>query len=160
MTDGIMITDLRPEIQTLVNSNPKKYDRNRNRIIDEGYELSLLLSEYNCKESQLTSKKRPKHTMLTKEEKRKVSKHLEGVEFKGYIPILTAGAIVVLEKMLECAEAPPLPNKHVNNVLLLGIVIGAGIDLFKRHRERKMAIENIKNHEQKLANKYMKNKLN
>ncbi len=53
---SIKITSLRPEIQTLVNSNPNKYDPNSNFKIDDGVELSQLLSEYGCTEKQLTSK--------------------------------------------------------------------------------------------------------
>ena len=52
---GIKITDLRPEIQTLVNSDPTKYDPNKNRMIDDGDELSQLLSEYQCGKEDLTS---------------------------------------------------------------------------------------------------------
>ena len=52
---GIKITDLRPEVQTLVNSDPKKYDSNANGKIDDGVELSQLLSEYQCKAEDLTS---------------------------------------------------------------------------------------------------------
>lgn len=53
---SINITNLRPEIQTLVNSDPNKYDPNANGKIDNGVELSQLLSEYGCTEKQLTSK--------------------------------------------------------------------------------------------------------
>ncbi len=53
---SINITNLRPEIQTLVNSDPNKYDPNANGKIDDGVELSQLLSEYGCAEKQLTSK--------------------------------------------------------------------------------------------------------
>lgn len=52
---SIKITSHRPEIQTLVNSNPNKYDPNSNFKIDDGVELSQLLSEYGCKEKALTS---------------------------------------------------------------------------------------------------------
>lgn len=53
---SINITNLRPEIQTLVNSDPNKYDQNSNAKIDDGVELSQLLSEYGCTEKQLISK--------------------------------------------------------------------------------------------------------
>lgn len=53
---SINITNLRPEIQTLVNSDPNKYDPNANGKIDDGVELSQLLSEYGCTEKQLISK--------------------------------------------------------------------------------------------------------
>ena len=53
--NGIKITDLRAEVQTLVNSDPTKYDPNKNGRIDEGDELSQLLSEYQCKKEDLTS---------------------------------------------------------------------------------------------------------
>ena len=53
--NGIKITDLRAEVQTLVNSDPTKYDPNKNGKIDEGDELSQLLSEYQCKKEDLTS---------------------------------------------------------------------------------------------------------
>ena len=52
---GIKITDLRAEVQTLVNSDPTKYDPNKNGKIEEGDELSQLLSEYQCKPEDLTS---------------------------------------------------------------------------------------------------------
>ena len=53
--NGIKITDLRAEVQTLVNSDPTKYDPNKNGKIDDGDELSQLLSEYQCKKEDLTS---------------------------------------------------------------------------------------------------------
>ena len=52
---GIKIVNLRPEIQTLVNSDPMKYDPNANGKIDDGVELSQLLSEYGCKVEDLTA---------------------------------------------------------------------------------------------------------
>lgn len=57
---GTEITKLRVEVQTLVNSEPTKYDPNANGIIDDGDELSLLLSEYQCNEADLTNKEGPK----------------------------------------------------------------------------------------------------
>ncbi len=45
------ITKFRPEVQTLINSNPAKYDPNGNGVIDDGAELGLLLSEYSCRSS-------------------------------------------------------------------------------------------------------------
>ena len=72
--NGIKITDLRAEIQTLVNSDPTKYNPNRNGKIDDGDELSLLLSEYQCSVEDLT--KKGGKTMLTNEEKLAVDKHL------------------------------------------------------------------------------------
>ena len=53
--NGIKITDLRAEVQTLVNSDPTKYDPNKNGKIEDGDELSQLLSEYQCKKEDLTS---------------------------------------------------------------------------------------------------------
>jgi hypothetical protein len=46
--EGIAITRFIPEVQTLVNSDPTKYDPNGNGYIDDGDELSQLLSEYQC----------------------------------------------------------------------------------------------------------------
>lgn len=43
------ITKFRPEVQTLINSNPAKYDPNGNGVIDEGPEIGLLLQEYSCR---------------------------------------------------------------------------------------------------------------
>lgn len=67
---GIEITSLRPEIQTLVNSDPKKYDPNANGQIDDGVELSQLLSEYQCKAEVLTDfdKKEPMWALAEKTE--------------------------------------------------------------------------------------------
>ena len=43
---SIPIKDLLPEIQLRVNSAPDRYNPNRNNYIDDGEELSTLLSEY------------------------------------------------------------------------------------------------------------------
>lgn len=71
--NGIKITDLRAEVQTLVNSDPTKYNPNKNNTIDDGDELSLLLSEYQCSAEDLT--KKGGKTMLTNEEKLAVDEH-------------------------------------------------------------------------------------
>jgi hypothetical protein len=71
MTQGINITSLRPEIQTLVNSDPTKYDPNGNGYIDDGEELSLLLSNYQCRKEDLTSS--DKKTMFTLAEQSEIS---------------------------------------------------------------------------------------
>ena len=65
--DGIKITDLRPEVQTLVNSDPTKYDPNKNGQIDDGDELSQLLSEYQCTKEDLTSTKGDKMWTLNEQ---------------------------------------------------------------------------------------------
>ena len=44
ISQGINISDLRPEVRSLVYSNPAKYNPNNNEKIDDGAELSLLLS--------------------------------------------------------------------------------------------------------------------
>ena len=71
---GIKITDLRPEIQTLVNSDPTKYDPNKNGVIDDGDELSQLLSEYQCTRGDLN--KQGGETMLTCFEKLEVNDYV------------------------------------------------------------------------------------
>ena len=150
MANGIVITDLRHEIQTLVNSNTSKYDPNANGIIDEGDELSLLLSEYDCKERKLTSKRRPNHIMLTKDEKQKVSEELENVKYKGHIPVIIAGALAAFDVIAGSREyngAPPMVdgNGCLSAIALpLAILIGVGMDLCKRICKRNDAINLLK----------------
>lgn len=69
----IQITNLRPEVQTLVNSNPEKYDPNANGKIDDGVELSQLLSEYGCSEKQLVAK--GGEEMFTYEERKAIKEN-------------------------------------------------------------------------------------
>ena len=92
---GIKITDLRPEIQTLVNSDPTKYDPNRNRMIDDGDELSQLLSEYQCTKENLA--KQGGETMLTCSEKLEVNHYVSSHnEFSKVVTgtILGGGALL------------------------------------------------------------------
>jgi len=91
---GIKITNLRAEVQTLVNSDPTKYDPNKNGIIEEGDELSQLLSEYQCKKEDLVSDKKQKMWTLNEQlevtEKTK-SKNIDLGVFFGMVGTIATG---------------------------------------------------------------------
>ena len=73
---GIPITQLLPEIQLTVNSDPTKYDPNGNGQIDDGSELSTLLSEYKI----------TKPEYLTNEYSKEVLEIAEiAIKYEGYI---------------------------------------------------------------------------
>ena len=122
---GIKITDLRPEIITLVNSNPEKYDVNGNGKIDEGDELSQLLSEYQCKPQDLSSStNKSKKMMLTLEEKQKTD--------TGACTVMLGGVGTFIGIIGACAaEAGCLATLGAFAIpVAIGIGIGALLDHF------------------------------
>ena len=142
---GIQITDLRPEIQTLVNSDINKYDVDGNGEI-EGAELQQLLFEYNCKEEDLTSTENKRNIMLTAAEKKYVQEQISQNQigffgvlgFMGglFVPGLPLGALFerISGKAISCVG---------------GIVTGAALAslasvFLSAHFQEKSAIRKLK----------------
>lgn len=98
---GIPITSLLPEIQTLVNSDPAKYDPNGNYEIDDGEELSTLLSEYSKKRPEQLTPEGDNHwgKEKTLQEKAMLKKDLNGGTICGWLTegVGTMLGIIALE---------------------------------------------------------------
>lgn len=168
---AIQISDLRQEIQTLVRSNPMKYDPNGNGIIDDGEEISLLLSEYGCKESELASKKHPGKTMLTKKEEEEVNLKTKynldneiydseetWTGFRGFNNTLAGWSKFIsrasaVATLLISAGTAMNSRKTSLKVLAVGGAITALANIpiwIRKHQIRKECIGNLKNSQLKM----------
>ena len=123
---GIEIANLRTEIQTLVNSAPAKYDPNANGIIDEGEELSLLLSEYQCNKPDLTSKNGTKMWTLAELAEIDKNSEKESKESRESVNNITGfaigvGALTSLGYAISAGTAEPY--KHIPKLKKLVMVL-------------------------------------
>lgn len=135
----IKITDLRAEVQTLVNSNPNKYDPNANGSIDDGVELSQLLSEYGCSEKQLTAK--GGEEMFTYEERKEIQDRgaenssntkggiVIGSTIAGLAGIITTGVqmSLVFDNLKNAGNVFKNIPKHLKIGNGIGLAIGLGL---------------------------------
>lgn len=120
--NGIKITDLRAEVQTLVNSDPTKYDPNKNGKIDEGDELSQLLSEYQCKKEDLTSNDGGKMWTLNEQleiSNKTKSKNDELGLFLGLTGAITTGiGSWFAHDMFKLSDGKIYENKEIEKVVV------------------------------------------
>lgn len=135
----IQITNLRPEVQTLVNSNPEKYDPNENGKIDDGVELSQLLSEYGCTEKQLTAK--GGEEMFTYEERKEIKERaskdpggevggIAGISaIAGLVGIITTGVQMnnAFNNLCKANNVFKKIPKHLKIGNGIGLAIGLGL---------------------------------
>ena len=96
---SIKHAELRPEVLTLVRSNLAKYDPNNNGVVDDGDELSQLLSEYQTQVNKLTE---GRGTILTNHEKSQIDKFTEA-DKEAMALIGGAGGFIALLALLIAA---------------------------------------------------------
>ena len=135
---AIAISELRPEIRTLVEYKSEEYNPNGNKYIDDGEELSRLLSEYGCKEEDLVSKENPKKIMLTFDEKELVKSN------DGQKVGATLGASFGLAGGLAATNLFKLKNIAGFGVFAAAIGLGLGIGAIYDVFAKKGNIEALK----------------
>lgn len=139
---GIKITDLRPEVQTLVNSDPKKYDSNANGKIDDGVELSQLLSEYQCKAEDLTSADKKEPMWTTAEQVDIIKRTAKKDNVLNYTLALGVGLTSFLGLLGACASESGKGALKVLGVagLIIGTMFGC-TDLCNKPNKKEAQLE-------------------
>lgn len=150
---GTEIAKLLPEVQLRVNSNPDKYDPNGNGQIDDGEELSTLLSEYGKSSIEDLSATRNRLVYLKTygekeaiDNKRKKENDTLGTVLAHIIQGgggFAAATAFIAGLAMNKTSTVPIP-KNAMKALGVGLVVNLAVGLFNRAMHNKKIFNGIK----------------